>query len=78
MKHVLAPLLAAAPVLWEGRAAGIVTINRLYPQKPDLDDRDHQLLELLGRHLGSALGDAVGRIQAGDHLTPAEILKAVL
>jgi len=75
---VATQLLAAAPVLYQGQALGIVTVNRLYSQKPRLDGRDHRLLELLGRHLGSALGDAVTRIQAGDRLAPADILKAVL
>ena len=71
-------LLAAAPVLFGKQAMGIITANRLYPQKPHLDARDLGLLELLGQHLGSALGDAVARIQAGEGLTPADILKALL
>lgn len=71
-------LLAAAPVLFRSQSLGIITINRLYSQKPHLDARDLGLLELLGQHLGSALGDAVARMQAGDRLAPAEILKSVL
>ncbi len=71
-------LLAVTPVLYQGQALGLVTVNRLYPQKPRLDGRDRRLLELLGRHLGSALGDATARIQAGDRLAPADILRAVL
>jgi len=75
---VATELLAAAPVLSGKQAMGIVTVNRLYSQKPHLDARDLELLELLGRHLGSALGDAVARIQAGERLTPTEIIKAIL
>ena len=71
-------LLAAAPVLFGKQAMGIISVNRLYAQKPHLDARDLGLLELLGRHLGSALGDAVARIQAGERLTPSDILKAIL
>jgi uncharacterized protein (TIGR02266 family) len=71
-------LLAAAPVLFRDQVLGIITVNRLYAQKPHLTARDLGLLELLGRHLGSALGDAVARAQAGDQLTLSEILKAVL
>ena len=48
------------------------------PQKPHLTARDLGLLDLLGWHLGSALGDAVAREQAADSLAPSEILKAVL
>jgi len=73
-----AELLAAAPVLFGDQVLGIIGVNRLYTQKPHLTARDLGLLELLGRHLGSALGDAVARAQAGDQLTPVEILKAVL
>ena len=73
-----AELLAAAPVLFRDQVLGIVAVNGLYPQKPHLTARDLGLLELLGRHLGSALGDAVAREQAADKLTPSEILKAVL
>lgn len=73
-----AQLLAVVPVIYRGQALGVVAVNRLYPQKPGLDGRDHRLLRLLGRHLGSALGDAAARINAGDRLTPADILKTVL
>jgi hypothetical protein len=71
-------LLAAAPILILDQAQGLVTVSRLYPQKPRLDSRDQRLLQLLGQHLGSALGDAVARSRAGDRLAPDDILKAVL
>jgi len=71
-------LLAAAPVLFRDQVLGILSVNRLYPQKPHLTARDLGLLELLGWHLGSALGDAVAREQAADGLTLSEIIKAVL
>ena len=71
-------LLAAAPVLLQNQVLGVLTVNRLYSQKPHLTARDLGLFELLGWHLGSALGDAVARELAADRLTPSEILKAVL
>ncbi len=73
-----AQVLAAVPVLLAGQPLGIVTVNRLYSQKPGLDERDHRLLLLLARHLGAALANATARILAGDRLDSREILKAVM
>lgn len=47
--------LAVVPLRLDDRVVGVVAIFRLLPHKPELEDLDHELLDLLGAQAGAAL-----------------------
>lgn len=69
-------LLAAAGLSAGQRPLGAIGIFRLFEQKPALGLTDRQLLEMLGRHLGTALSARVALARSGAP-SPAELLQAL-
>jgi len=50
-----APLTACIPLKMDGRVTGAIAIFRLLPQKPQLEELDRELFELLATHAATAL-----------------------
>ncbi len=69
-------LLAAAGLSAGLRPLGAIGIFRLFEQKPALGLTDQQLLEMLGRHLGTTLSARVALARSGQP-SPADLLQAI-